>query len=520
VSDLALTSTGRAWLDVTTRIEAGARLVGLYGTAGANGTDSTVVTAVLAEGDHLDLLDMNVEEEYPALTPAVPAAFWYERVLHDQFGVLPVNHPRLDPLVHAGMHDSSNRAVQPPRPGERGAAATQGPAPGGPAGTLGPTVRLFPSEQALPRHLRGEGLFTIPHGPVRSGVVESLEFLVETPGEDIPRLQIRVFAKHRGVEVSFEGRDALEGVFLAERVEGTASVAHASAYCQALEDLAGVQIPPEAALVRMLHAELERIVGHLEVVARLCESSALAVGLAKFTGYKEEVQRLRHDLCGSRFGRSVVVPGGVAPQRLDQTRHHREQRVHTLRKAINHDRDLLMVTSSFLDRLRGTGFLDPTRAAEAGAVGPVGRASSVAVDVRADRPYGAYRDLQVTAATPPHASLGDVQARLEVRLLEIDGAFDLVEHALEELAHLPEHELNWAHRLGHLDGRATGSVEGPQGEIVYALEVRDGQLVRVWPRTASMHNLMLFHDVFHTDVLTDFPFIEASFAVSNAGVVL
>lgn len=496
-------STSTGWEKTLDRLGHGGRLIGLFGTPGPE-PGVTVLTTALAVGDEIELIDREVGEEFPALTPAAPAALWYERLVHDHFGVLARDHPRLDPLVLAGVHDQDGDAIRPPRPG---------------SGTR-PARGAVPSEDALPRYLRGDGLFTIPHGPVRSGVVESLEYLVETPGEDIPRLQIRVFAKHRGVEIGFEGRTALvDGVYCAERVEGTASVAHATAYCQALERLAGASVPEEAALVRLLHAELERIAGHLEVVARLCEAAALAVGLARFTQYKEEVQRIRHRLCGSRFGRGVVVPGGVTPQNLDTLRQHADLQVRGLADRIRHDRDLLMVTSSFLDRLRGTGVLLAGRAAECAAVGPVGRASGMPYDVRHDRPYDAYQDLTVSTLALVRPDAGDVQARLEVRWEEIEVSFGLVDRALDILAR-SQQRLEWVHPLPAVDGRAVGAVEGPQGEVVYVVEVREGRLRRVWPRTASFHNLPLFHDVFHTDVLTDFPFIEASFAVSNAGVVM
>ena len=157
----------------------------------------------------------------------------------------------------------------------------------------------------------GPGLFTIPHGPVRSGVMESIEYLVETPGEDIAHLNMRVFYKHRGIEKRFERLPAADGVLLAERTEGVASVAHALAYCHALERLAGVSVPWPAGLVRVLHAELERLAAHLDSAVRLADAAGLAVATARFGVHKERIARLVSRMCGSRFGRGVVVPGGV-----------------------------------------------------------------------------------------------------------------------------------------------------------------------------------------------------------------
>lgn len=486
---------------VAERLAGGARFVGLFcsATNGAAPDAPVRLTTVLDGDDGWELADANVEQRYDAFTSLTPAAGWYERAAHDLFGVSPQGHPRLDPLVLPRPTDAEGRPARLPRPG---------------AGGRRP--RTWPSEDAVPRHVVGEGLFTIPHGPVRGGATESLEFLVETPGEDIPKLQVRVFAKHRGIETAFEGRPPADGVVIAERVEGTASVAHAMAYCQAVERLGHVEITEPAGLLRLVHAELERIAGHLEVATRLCEGAALAVGVARFGHHKESAQRIRHDLCGSRFGRGVVLPGGVVAPLGEHPEHELALRVAGLRDVVLKDRDALMVTASFLDRLLTTGILASERAAEMAAVGPVGRASGVGVDVRRATPYGGYRDVEMPA--PSVEPRGDCQARLEIRWEEVEKSFSLVGAALSRLSSSRSRE--WLVPVPVVDGRAHGVVEGPQGETGYVVTVANGRLRRVWPRTASFHNLPLFHDVFHGDVLTDFTFIEASFAVSNAGVVM
>ena len=237
--------------------------------------------------------------------------------------------------------------------------------------------------------MAGYGIFTIPHGPVRSGVMESIEYLVETPGEAIPHLNMRVFYKHRGVENRFAGMTAADGVLLAERAEGIASVAHALAFSHAVEAIAGCQPPPAAALVRVLHAELERIANHLDVAVKLAEAAGLAVASARLALHKERVLRLVSRLCGSRFGRGVVVPGGIsALPRLPLAEILTE--VDKLRRAVTAEAAALMATSSFLDRLRGTGPLRPQRARQHGALGPIGKAAGYADDARLARPYDGY----------------------------------------------------------------------------------------------------------------------------------
>lgn len=368
----------------------------------------------------------------------------------------------------------------------------------------------------LPSHLRGEGVFTIPYGPVRSGVFESIEYLVETPGEDVPHLRTRVFHKHRGVEIQFEGMDAADGVLLAERCEGVASVAHAIAYCGAVERLGGVEIPEAAGLVRVIHAELERVANHLDSAIRHTEAAGQAVAYARLTLHKERVQRLRGRLCGSRFGRGVVTPGGVSggprlgPEDLfaaiDQVDH-----------GVRDDLRLLMATPSFVDRLRGTGVVPPALAGQYAAIGPVGRGSGQMEDVRFARPYAAYRRLGHQLLEPRVE--GDALGRQQVRMEEIAGAFHLIRQAVDGLDALSRIEPAWAVPLDDdLSGEALGWAEAPQGEVLYLVVMEGGRLVRVKPRSASFHNLGLFHAAFPNDILTDFAFIEASFGLSIAGV--
>jgi formate hydrogenlyase subunit 5 len=151
------------WDRLDGEVAAGRRLADLFGTATSGGL---LLSAQLAGTGGISTLDALVPPggaSYPALTPRIGAAFWYEREIHDLFGIVPEGHPRLEPLI---LPTSASRR---PEPGTAGAPAAIEPDPG-----------------ILPRHTTGPGLFTIPHGPVRSGVVESLEYLVETPGEDMP----------------------------------------------------------------------------------------------------------------------------------------------------------------------------------------------------------------------------------------------------------------------------------------------------------------------------------------------
>ncbi len=479
------------WDGLASEIAAGRRFAGLFGTARPGGL---LLSAHLAGPGGIgtwETLLPSAAAGYPALTPRLGAAFWYEREIRDMFGVIPEGHPRPEPLLLPLPPDDVPR----PRPGIAG----------------GPAV-IEPDPRALPLHVIGPGMFTIPHGPVRSGVVESVGYLVETPGEDIPHLNMRMFYKHRGIEKRFEGMTPGDGVLLAERVEGTAAVAHALAFCHALERISGVAVAWPAALVRTLHAELERLACHLDVAVRLADAAGLAVATARFGWHKEQVLRMVSRLCGSRFGRGVVVPGGVSS--LPQiTPGELLAGVSRLEKAVTADVRTLMGTASFLDRLRRTGPLRPHRAREHGALGPVGKGSGLSDDAREIRPYDAYPSLGLRQPAP-HPG-GDALARLQVRWDEVAQSFHLLRQVADELSEAAGPLRASCEPAG---GRAVGWAEAPQGEVLYDVRLDDGRITRCRPRSASFHNLVLMHEVFAGDILTDFPFIEASFGLSVAGV--
>jgi formate hydrogenlyase subunit 5 len=483
--------------DVVDRVAAGERFGGLYGTDRGAACE---LTALLTVGDHIEDLHTTVLAgpdgvvHYPSVTPEVPAAFWYERALHDLSGVVPDGHPRLDPLL-LPLADNTARPLP---------------------GLAGPHQVVRFEERTGPVDVLGEGIFTLPFGPVRSGVMESLEFLIETPGEDIPHLNIRPHYKHRGIAKQFENRTLADGVLVAERVEGISSVAHALAFCHAVESLSDATVPRLARLYRVVHAELERIVNHLDVTMRLCDAAGLAVATARFGWHKETLMRLVSHMCGNRFGRGVVIPGGVrcAPSLpVDDL----ADAVARVVRALNSDIAALENSASFLDRLRNTGPLAGSLATDHGALGPVGRGSGFDDDDRRNRPYDGYRDLPTPEAATANA--GDAMGRARVRWHEISTSAALIAQALAATAARPADST--VHRyVTPRDGYATGWAEAAQGEVLYGLEVSGARIRRCFARTASLHNLVLFHDVFAGDIFTDFPFIEASFGLCYAGVAM
>ena len=471
----------------------GARLVTLYGD---DLGDALRVTAALALDGSILALESSLdpaEPRYPALTPAIPAAHWYERALHDLFGIVPEGHPWLRPLV---LHEEWADGAHPLR------------------ATYPRDAVPSPVEGAVwvPPSIEGEGVFAIPYGPVRSGVFESAQFLVQTAGEDILAMTPRLFYKHRGIEKLFTAVPLDQAVLVAEHTAGVAALAHSLAFCQAVERAVGVEAPPRAAAIRTICAELERLHNHLDALLRECETASLAVGQAQFAMVRERVLRLNAELVGHRFLRGVNRIGGV---RVDLGPVQHAVLVGALdRIEADYTRTVgrFLGTTSMRDRLLTTGRLSTDTALAFGAVGPVARGSGLDLDTRRDRPYAAY-DRAPVVVQVEHA--GDALARTRVRIGEIENSLTIIR---ETMADLPDGPLSVEVPDAPAGARAFGWAEAPQGEVVYAVRLGPGRrLARCAVRSPSFCNWSFYERTMHRNVLTDVGFIEHSFALSQAG---
>ena len=236
-----------------------------------------IVLTELPDGDRL----------FPSITPHIHAAKWYEREIRDLFGLIPEGHPDLRRLVR---HEHWPKGTHPLK---KDFAWNQ--------------VMGRQNGEYHFRHIEGEGVFEVPVGPIHAGVIESGHFRFSVAGEPIMQLELRHFWKHRGVEKLFENLTLTDGVSLAEKVSGDTSFGHSLAYCDAVERLMGITVPPRARYLRTLFLELERIHNHIGDVGAICNDAAYALALAHGGRIKERVMQLNDRLTGSRFLRGVNV---------------------------------------------------------------------------------------------------------------------------------------------------------------------------------------------------------------------
>lgn len=430
----------------------------------------------------------------PSLSGIWPLISWYEREVTDLFGIEFRDHPQPYRLV---LHEG----VEPVRP------------PFDPAYPRNEMLRLplEPSRNSIPEVAGAESdVQLLPFGPVRADVLESAEFLFFYIGEAILHYQPRLFFKHRGMEKRFEGLSAAAGVILAERISAVGSVAHALAYCQAVEAAANCTVPRRACFLRVLLAEMERLYNHLHYLGHLCHTTTLKVGEAQGKLLAERAKQLNSRLTGSRFLRSVLTVGGL--RRDLSPKGWLEKELEALREDFSVYARHLESTDSHLDRLITTGILKPSVAFDQGATGPIQRASGFDRDLRRDHPYAAYGELLPMEV--PVRSSGDAHARVQVRLAEVEASIATIQRVLLLLPQGPI-----VSECGVAAGaEGLGWSESPRGTLFYAVHFDSrGKLARVKVKSPSFSNWRVFPFTVHGSNMMDYAINEASFGLTISG---
>jgi len=440
---------------------------------------------------------VHASKNLPADTPYLEslATFYLpasrlEREINDMFGIEVVGHPLTRRLVR---HSFWPEAFYPLRKDAVTPLEFKG---------QGAPYPFLPVE--------GEGIYEIPVGPVHAGIIEPGHFRFSVVGETIINLQIHLFFTHKGVEKLFEGKSANEGVALAERISGDSSIGHSLAYCQALESLAGCEIPGRAKYLRVILLEMERIYNHIADFGAICADTGFAAAHSHCFRIRERLLRLNKRLSGNRLLHGGIIPGGVGcelPADLNL-----EAELDSILTDFNDIVKISLDNTMVMDRLEGTGKLTFQTAMDHGVVGYVARASGMNIDVRRDHPSGAYPWLNLKV---PIYETGDVYARTMVRVEEARESVSLIK---QSLAGMPGGFANT--RLGKLAAwePAFSMVEGWRGAILHWVMVDDEEnLYRVKVKDPSFVNWPALPFAILKNIVPDFPLCNKSFNQSYSG---
>lgn len=429
-------------------VSQGARLAALFSP------DGRQLFAALARGTAVEALTARTEGAYPALTPALPAAQAFERDLFEEHGLRPLGHPWLKPLRRAYRETDFYR-------------------------------------------VHGAQVHEVAVGPVHAGVIEPGHFRFQCNGEHVLHLEIALGYQHRGVEQGLRGGPHKRTMALLETLAGDTSVGHALAGCQLIEELAGCQPSARARALRELALELERLANHVGDLGALAGDVAFLPTASYCGRLRGAFLNLTAELCGSRFGRGLVRPGGVRARLPEPGFGERlALAVEETRQAV----ELMLESSWVRARFEDTGRLTRAQALELGLVGPAARASGVELDLRGD---------------PCLQSTGDVDARARVRWLEVRASAARIAALLSGL---PEGELQAP--VGSLapEHLAVALVEGWRGAICHAAVTDAGGRFQTYKVVdPSLLNWMGLAVAMRGQEISDFPLCNKSFNLSYCG---
>lgn len=346
---------------------------------------------------------------------------------------------------------------------------------------------------------------TIPIGPQHPSLKEPGCFTITLEGEKVVNAVVGVGYNHRGLEKACEARTYIQDLYIIERVCGICSHTHSTAFCQAVEELAGVEIPRRAAYIRVIMAELERMHSHLLWLG----VAAHEIGFDTLFMYswrdREKVLDILAELGGNRVNYGINTLGGVRrdlePQMADEIRAMLDI-VEEQNKYYIH---LALTETTLAARLSGIGKLSHEDALRLGAVGPVSRASNVDTDIRVIDKYAAYDEVPVTAITDDHC---DVFGRAVVRVLEIMESIKMIRWSLDNL---PDGELTAKMPRRIPEGEVFSRTEAPRGEDTHYVRANGTDKPdRVRVRAASEANWHSVKHMLEGDYLADVPIIIAA----------
>jgi Ni,Fe-hydrogenase III large subunit len=454
-------------------LDRGARLCSWFGVPEGAGIRLAAVIAFDADNTLAVGRSSPFSGAYPSLTVTHPQAHLFEREVWEQHGLVPDGHPWLKPVRRGGA-----------------GAPAQG--------------EFF--------RVDGREVHEVAVGPVHAGVIEPGHFRFQCAGEEVLHLEIALGYQHRGIEAALPGGPGRATVHRMETAAGDSSIAHATAYATVLEELAGREAPLRAQWLRAIALELERLANHTGDLGALAGDVAFQPTAAACGKTRGDFLNLTALLCGNRFGRGLVRPGGCCHDLEPERARQMLERLDSALAEVDRAATWLWDSASVRRRFEHVGVVFPAQAAEIGLVGPAARASGLVRDVRYDQPAGWYRFSQVPIAVWPG---GDVLARARVRWLEIQRSGQFLR---EQLAAAPESSLRSELALLAPDTVAIALVEGWRGEVCHvAITDGDGRFRHVKLTDPSFHNWTGLALAMRKQAVSDFPLCNKSFNLSYCG---
>jgi Ni,Fe-hydrogenase III large subunit len=422
---------------------------------------------------------------FPSVGALHPPAIRLERAIHSLFGYVAVGSPDARPWLDLGFWGVRH-----------------------PLGT--PSVDLGPAAAYPFLATEGDSLHQIPVGPVHAGIIEPGHFRFTAGGETVARLEERLGYVHKGIESLMTGASIAQAARLAARTSGDSTVAYGIAFAQAVEAALEFEAPPRAQHLRALMAELERLANHLGDIGAICNDASFALMHAHCGVLRELVLRAAAVAFGHRLMMDRVVPGGVTAELTSEGTVRIRDTLRQIGARFPRLVELYDNTASLQDRTAATGVLSADLARQFGAAGYIGRASGRNFDARKTPGCPPYDRLTFTV---PVLAAGDVNARVWIRIREIEQSIALIEQILDRLPGGPiVHALDEAG-----SGEGLALAESFRGDVLAWVRLDGSRVLRCHLRDPSWFQWPLLEAAVEGNIVADFPLCNKSFNCSYSG---
>ena len=461
------------WGEAIDRLAGGSvTLLGLWGDA------PNVHMALLDEstGNIAVLTYACTDGKYPSVGAKHAPALRLERAIRDLFKLDAVGSPDTRPWLDHGVWDGGQRTP----------------------------YTFLPTE--------GEGLHQIPVGPVHAGIIEPGHFRFTANGEHVVRLEQRLGYVHKGIESLMTGATLDGAAKLAARTSGDSTVAYSFAFARAAEAALQLTAPPRAAYLRALMAEIERLANHFGDIGAICNDASFAMMHAQCGILRERILRAAEACFGHRLMMDAIVPGGVARDIAAEGTAQMQALLTEIRRGFPRLIELYDNTASLQDRTVSTGVLRPAYARQFGAGGYIGRASGRGFDARRTPGYAPYDEL---AFEVPVLTAGDVNARVWIRIREVEQSLALIDQILNRL---PAGTIRTDVEPKGEVCEGLGLTEAFRGDVLVWLRLDGkGRVERCHLRDASWFQWPLLETAIEGNIVADFPICNKSFNCSYSG---
>lgn len=448
---------------------------------------SIKLLAVLRD-DKLQVASCDAPEVYPSMTSQCEPFHMFEREIAEQYAIRPEGHPWLKMVrYHPNYLDK-------------------------------PDVFGNDYTRDIPGNIdyyavTGDDIHEVAVGPVHAGVIEPGHFRFNCIGERVLNLEIQLGYQHRGVENLLLSAETKRLPIIAEGIAGDTAVGNGLCMSQAVEALSSTPPDAGAKIIRTVALELERIANHIGDLGALSGDVAFLPPANYFGRMRGDFLNLTLLMCGNRFGKGLVRPGGTRFALTDEIRKTMNDRLRELTPQVKRVLDLLLTSSSVQSRFDHCGAVSKEDAEKLGLVGPAGRGCGLAYDVRRCFPNEHYGQLDIPDNAKPS---GDVHARATVRAEEVLQSLDIIKALLNgpiktSCVESSEHSLASSSFVVTLN-------EAWRGELSHCvLTDEDGKLLRYKVKDPSFHNWNGLSMSLRDTEISDFPLNNKSFNLSYCG---